>query len=59
MTCLAKSRIVNSTGLPMFTGSVTPESIRRRMPSTRSETYWKLRVCCPSPKTVRGSPLRA
>ena len=25
------------------------------MPSIRSLTYWKLRVCPPSPKTVNGS----
>eukprot|EP00976_Prorocentrum_cordatum_P069994 1179762-Prorocentrum_minimum.AAC.8 len=36
-------------------GPVCSPSISATSPATRSDTYWKERVCEPSPYTVRGS----
>ncbi len=42
------------TGLPTLKGPRCGPSMTDTMPATRSDTYWKLRVCCPSPYTVMG-----
>src|SRR5258708_3971591 len=55
----ASSSTVTSLGLPRFTGISSPRSSTARMPRTRSDTYWRLRVWEPSPYTVSGSPLIA
>ncbi len=55
-TSSATSLTVYSTGLPMFTGRVSSLLIRRKIPSTRSSTYWTLRVWAPSPQIVSGRP---
>lgn len=44
--------MVNSFGLPMFTGLVKSSGvsfIMRTMPSIRSSMYWNERLCPPSP----------
>lgn len=58
-TTLASSSMVNSPGFPKLKGPIWSPSIRRISPSTRSDTYWKLLVCLPSPYTVNGSFLSA
>ena len=45
----ANSATVCSSGLPMLTGRLKLLFIRETRPSTRSVTYWKDRVCLPSP----------
>ena len=47
------SRVI-SEGLPMFTGSCTPDSWRATRPRTRSSTKQNERVWEPSPNTVTG-----
>lgn len=51
--------MVNSPGFPRLKGPTCSPSINRISPSTKSETYWKLLVCLPSPYTVIGSFLKA
>lgn len=45
----ANSATVCSSGLPMLTGRLELPFIKATRPSTRSVTYWKDRVCSPSP----------
>ena len=48
----ASSLMVNSCGLPMFTGPVKSSGVRsimRTIPSMKSSMYWNERVCSPSP----------
>jgi hypothetical protein len=52
-------RMVNSPGLPILTGIDSSDMTSRYMPSMRSETKQKLRVCDPSPCSVNGSPRKA
>ena len=52
ITSRASSAMVNSFGLPMFTGPVKSSgvsSIMRTMTSIRSSMYWNGRLCPPSP----------
>ena len=55
----AISSSVISFGLPMFTGSCTPDSASATRPRIRSSTKQKLRVCEPSPNTVSGLSVSA
>jgi len=48
-TTWASSSIVNSPGFPRLKGPTCSPSISRIKPSTKSDTYWKLLVCFPSP----------
>ena len=57
LRCPTRSPIASrAPGLPMLKGPMWSSlSITRTMPSIRSDTYWKLRVCWPSPNSVSGS----